>query len=41
MRAFGAREAGGTRASCWMLVLATTRHALWVDYHVPGVDDLD
>ena len=39
MRALGARSGlhggGSVRAatSCWMLVLTTTRHAVWIDYH--------
>ena len=33
MRALGALDVGRADSSCWMLVLTTTRHAVWVDFH--------
>ena len=38
LRALGAESSTTVRAdlSCWMLVLTTARHALWIDFH----DDL-
>ena len=28
----GLREDGAARTTCWMLVLCTTRHAVWIDF---------